>query len=246
MRFARILTALAGAAALSLGAWSPVATAETDGPSATPYIIGGGHAQSGPWAARLFLNGRQQCSASIIAPDWILTARHCVEGSGTFSFRIGNVDQTAGTYAEAKPGGIHTRDDVDLALVNIDREVDTTYAKLGKPDDVREGQTVKIYGWGATRKVSSGEINYQSRYLKVADVRVTDPECSNQLGGPNVCARRVNGIAAGGDSGGPMFAEGSDGETYQVGVASTSDRSSFTTYANVAHFREWVQELAGV
>ncbi|GGM50423.1 trypsin [Longimycelium tulufanense] len=248
MRFVRMLSAFAGAAALavsSLGVTTPMATAQTHD-DATPFIIGGQEVDSAPWAARMFLNGRQRCSASIIAPQWILSARHCVEGRGTFAFRIGNVDQFAGVYAEAKPGGIHKLRDSDIALVNIDRPVQTEYAPLGNPRDVQAGQTVQIYGWGATRRTSD-EINWQSRILKVANVRVTSTTCRNQLGGPNVCVRRVDGIAAGGDSGGPMFSKSPvDGKVYQVGVASTSDRQSFSTYANITAKRQWIKSVSGV
>jgi V8-like Glu-specific endopeptidase len=38
-------------------------------------------ASSGPWAARLFVDGRQNCTATIIAPQYILTAKHCVSSA---------------------------------------------------------------------------------------------------------------------------------------------------------------------
>lgn len=200
-------------------------------------IIGGGYAQSGPWAARLFSNGRQTCSATIIAPTWILTARHCVSG-GNLSFRIGSLDQTSGGTV-ANGTQIHTNWSSDLALVRLDRSVQTTYATLGQPGTVRVGQTVQVYGWGATSRCSP-EINCQSRYLKVANVVVTRG-CSDAYGGSAICARRGNGITAGGDSGGPMMLNG-----IQVGVASTSDRQTTTAYTNVTRYRSWIQSIAGV
>ncbi|OEV22723.1 trypsin, partial [Streptomyces nanshensis] len=66
------------------------------------------------------------------------------------------------------------------------------------------------------------EINCQSRYLKYANVVVTGG-CQDAYCGSAICARRGDGITAGGDSGGPMMANGA-----QVGVASTSDRQSNT------------------
>lgn len=206
-----------------------------DGPPTTK-IIGGGYAQSGPWAARLFSNGRQTCSASIIAPTWILTARHCVGGGG-LSFRIGSLDQTSGgTVANGVQTYTHSS---DLALVRLDRSVSTTYATLGQPGSVRVGQSVQVYGWGATSRCGQ-EINCQSRYLKVANVTVTGG-CYDAYGGSAICARYGNGITAGGDSGGPMMANG-----VQVGVASTSDRQTTTAYTNVTRYRSWIQSVAGV
>lgn len=206
-----------------------------DGPPSTK-IIGGGYAQSGPWAARLFSNGRQTCSASIIAPTWILTAKHCVGGGG-LSFRIGSLDQTTGgTVANGVQTYTHSS---DLALVRIDRSVSTTYATLGQPGSVTVGQNVQVYGWGATSQCGS-EINCQSQYLKVANVTVTGG-CGDAYGGNAICARRGDGITAGGDSGGPMMANGA-----QVGVASTSDRQTTTAYTNVTRYRSWIQSIAGV
>jgi secreted trypsin-like serine protease len=202
-----LITVLA-AAALSLLAVVPSASAApatADG-GVTPYIIGGGYASNAPWAARLFSNGRQTCSATIIAPTWILTAKHCVSGGG-LSFRIGSLDQT--------------------------------YARLGQPGSVTVGQNVQVYGWGATSRCGS-EINCQSQYLKVANVTVTGG-CTDAYGGNAICARRGDGITAGGDSGGPMMAGGA-----QVGVASTSDRQTTTAYTNVTRYRSWIQSIAGV
>ncbi|UNZ21501.1 trypsin-like serine protease [Streptomyces sp. 891-h] len=200
-------------------------------------IIGGGYAQSGPWAARLFSGGRQTCSSTIIAPTWILTAKHCVSG-GQLSFRIGSLDQTSGGTT-AYGTQVHTHPSADLALVRLDRSVSTTYSSLGRPGSVSVGQTVQVYGWGATSRCGQ-EINCQSRYLKYANVIVTGG-CRDAYNGSAICARRGDGITAGGDSGGPMMANG-----VQVGVASTSDRQTTTAYTNVTRYRSWIQSVAGV
>lgn len=65
-----------------------------------------------------------------------------------------------------------TSPSADLALVRLDRSVSATYARLGQPGTVRVGQSVQVYGWGATSRCGS-EINCQSQYLKVANVSVT-------------------------------------------------------------------------
>ncbi|MEV3987633.1 trypsin-like serine protease [Streptomyces sp. NPDC049837] len=248
MRTARLVPALA-ATALSVLGLAPTAAAQTaqtappagasavaPGAEVQP-IIGGGYANNAPWAARLFSNGRQTCSASIIAPTWILTAKHCVGGGG-LSFRIGSLDQTTGGTV-ANGVSVHNHASSDMSLVRLDRSVPGTYARLGQPGSVSVNQTVQVYGWGATSQCGS-EINCQSRYLKVADVIVTGG-CRDAYNGSAICARRGNGITAGGDSGGPMMANG-----IQVGVASTSDRQTTTAYTNVTAYRSWIQSVAGV
>ncbi|WP_443217807.1 S1 family peptidase [Saccharothrix sp. CCNWYY140] len=235
MRPSRLIPALA-AALLSLLALAPAGSAApaTDG-GVSPYIIGGGYASNAPWAARLFSNGRQTCTATIIAPTWILTARHCVSGGG-LSFRIGSLDQTTGgTVANGVQTYTHSS---DLALVRLDRSVSATYSRLATASPAA-GTTVQVYGWGATSRCGS-EINCQSRYLKVANVIVSGA-CTDAYGGSAICARYGNGITAGGDSGGPMVHNG-----LQIGVASTSDRQTTTAYTNVTRYRSWIQSIAGV
>ncbi|MFH9068722.1 S1 family peptidase [Streptomyces alboflavus] len=245
MRISRLVPALAAAALAVLGL-APTAVAQTapsagaptvaSGTSAQP-IIGGGYASNAPWAARLFSNGRQTCSATIIAPTWILTAKHCVSGGG-LSFRIGSLDQTSGGTT-ANGVSVHNHAGSDLSLVKLDRSVAGTYARLGSPGSVQVNQTVQVYGWGATSQCGQ-EINCQSQLLKVANVVVTGG-CRDYFQGQAICARRGNGITAGGDSGGPMMANG-----LQVGVASTSDRQTTTAYTNVTAYRSWIQSIAGV
>ncbi|MFD4663946.1 S1 family peptidase [Streptomyces halstedii] len=240
MRITRLAPAVAAAAVTVLALLSPTASAAEAAPipatQAVQPIIGGGYAQNAPWAARLLSNGRETCSSTLIAPTWILTAKHCV-ASGGLSFRIGSLDQhSGGTVAN----GIQTyTHGADLALVRLDRSVQGTYARLGQPGTVRVGQNVQVYGWGATSQCGS-EANCQSRYLKVANVTVTSG-CTDAYGGSAICARRGDGITAGGDSGGPMMADG-----VQVGVASTSDRQTTTAYTNVTAYRSWIQQVAGV
>ncbi|WP_019359159.1 S1 family peptidase [Streptomyces sp. AA1529] len=252
MRITRLLPTLIAAllATLSLGTAAVAQDHSPTGPAATRAasaagtqddrpqpIIGGGYAQSGPWAARLFSGGRQTCSSTIIAPTWILTAKHCVSG-GRLSFRIGSLDQTSGGTT-ANGVQVSTHPSADLALVRLDRSVQATYARLGQPGSVSVGQTVQVYGWGATSRCGQ-EINCQSRYLKYANVVVTGG-CQDAYYGSAICARRGDGITAGGDSGGPMMANGA-----QVGVASTSDRQSNTAYTNVTRYRSWIRSVAGV
>jgi secreted trypsin-like serine protease len=241
MRLSRVGAALAGVALAAL--LSPLANADQPTGNVSPAIIDGGNATAGPWAARLFVNGRENCSATIIAPTWILTAQHCVASEGTYTFHIGNLDQTQGE--EATGVAIHQHPGADLALVELDHAVNATYSPLGDEGAVEVGETVQVYGWGATC-TDRPEIECQSQFLKVADVSVTSVSCSDYRGGTAVCANRVDGITAGGDSGGPMFATAPDGSYVQVGVASTSDRQSFTAYGNITVYRDWIAGIAGV
>ena len=147
----------------------PLANADEPG-TVSPAIIDGGNASNAPWAARLFVNGQENCSATIIAPTWILTAQHCVDGAGTYTFHIGSLDQTQGEQATGV--AIHEHPSADLALVELDHAVTATYSPLGNVGAVESGETVQVYGWGATC-TDRPEIECQSQLLKVANVNVS-------------------------------------------------------------------------
>jgi secreted trypsin-like serine protease len=235
----RVLSAIAGAFLAALTLAPMTASAAPEDPNMSPMIIGGGTATNFPYGARLFVNGQQNCSATKIAPTWILTAEHCVASSGTYTFRAGSLDQTSGGQL-VTGNQIIKHPSADLALVRVSTAMSAPFSPLGQT--VSAGQTVQLYGWGATC-TNQPEINCQSRYLKVANTQVTTTNGRDYRGGQAISVRRIDGIAAGGDSGGPMFANGR-----QIGVASTSDRSSVSNYTslNNTSYRSWIRQYAGV
>jgi secreted trypsin-like serine protease len=235
----RFPIAIAGAVLAALSLAPATATAAPENPDMSPMIIGGSYAQNFPYAARLFANGRENCSATKIAPNWILTAEHCVASSATYTFRAGSLDQTSGGQM-VTASQIIKHPSADLALARVSPAMSGPFAPLQA--SVSTNQTVQLYGWGATC-TNQPEINCQSRYLKVANTRVTSTNGKDYRGGVAISVTRVDGIAAGGDSGGPMFANGR-----QVGVASTSDRSTRSNYTSVNHgpYRSWITQYAGV
>jgi secreted trypsin-like serine protease len=245
MKFARLGMSVAGVTLAVMGIAAPVASAAPTAEPAdvTPMIIGGGYATNAPWAARLFVNGQQNCTATIIAPSYILTAEHCVSNrNATYTFRIGSLNQSSGgVMRTGVTSGIVRHTSADLAIVPLTQPYSGTFSPLGTTANVAVGQDAQVYGWGATC-TGQPEINCQSQRLKVATVRVTSVNCSDYRGGIAVCGSRVNGITAGGDSGGPMFSASGR----QVGVASTSDRSTRTAYTNITRYRSWIQANAGV
>jgi secreted trypsin-like serine protease len=236
----RLLTAIAGALLAALSLAPATASAAPEDPDMSPMIIGGSYASNFPYAARLFANGRENCSATKIAPQWILTAEHCVAStSARYTFRAGSLDQTSG--GEMVTGTqVIKHSSADLALVKVTPSMSGPFSPLVA--SVQNGQTVQLYGWGATCR-NQPEINCQSRYLKVANTRVTNTNGRDYRGGVAISVYRIDGIAAGGDSGGPMFANGR-----QVGVASTSNRETVSNYTSINHapYRDWIRRTAGV
>ncbi|GII26020.1 S1 family peptidase [Planosporangium mesophilum] len=225
MRIRLALTSL-GTAAVAVLAIAPTAAQASD-PS--PTIIGGGTVSSAPWAAQVYASGSFTCSGTIIASQWVLTARHCL--SSSMSVRVGSVYRGSGTAASVTA----TYAQNDLALLRLGTAISTSYSPLASSDPP-VGSNNSIYGWGMT--CYSG--CQPASQLKTATVRVTG-FTTDAYGGRAIRSTAVNGNAWKGDSGGPEFYNG-----LQVGVASTADGSSTQNYGSVAVNRSWIRSVSGV
>ncbi|MEV4540342.1 S1 family peptidase [Micromonospora echinaurantiaca] len=227
MRIRSLVAVLATTAATLLGASSGAVAA----PAGPDPIIGGGTVSSAPWAAAVFSNGSFTCSGTIIAPQWVLTARHCLGGS--MSVRVGSVYRSSGGVTRTVSA---TYGRYDLALMRLSSSVSTSYVTLATSNPPINS-TNTIYGWGMTCYSGCSA----STQLKTASVRVTSNSATDAYGGQAIRSTRINGNAWRGDSGGPQFYNGR-----QVGVASTADGVNIQNYGSVAYNRAWITSVAGV
>jgi len=213
-------------------------TAVTAGPASadrrddvSPMIIGGTLVSSAPWSAAVYRSGSFTCSGTIIAPTWVLTAKHCV-GSG-LTVRVGNVLRAQGTPGTVSRYVNHPQ--ADVSVLQLSAPIQTSqYSRLADANPAN-GTTNQIYGWGYTSR--SGPVSAQ---LKTANVRMNSI-CRDYYGGQALCTSRINGNAWSGDSGGPQMYNG-----LQVGVASTADGSSTQQYSSVPAVRAWIRSTTGV
>ncbi|MFD0785191.1 S1 family peptidase [Micromonospora azadirachtae] len=227
MRIRSLLVAISTAMIGVVGA----ASGATAAPAGPQPIIGGGTVSSAPWAAAVFSNGSFTCSGSVIAAQWVLTARHCI--SGTMSVRIGSVNRSSGGVTRTV-SATYTR--YDLALMRLSSSVSTSTVTLATSNPPI-GSTNSIYGWGMTCYSGCSA----STVLKTANVQVTSNSATDAYGGQAIRSSRINGNAWRGDSGGPQFYNGR-----QVGVASTADGVNIQNYGSVAYNRSWITSVAGV
>ncbi len=230
-----VVAAAVCAAALSV---APAAQAEP----AAPAIIGGGTVSSAPWGAQIYWDqggsefGGFECSGTIIAAQWVMTAQHCVT-SAPMHVLVGNVNFGQGTRGTVDRKVISPNG--DIALLHLTAGITTTFMRLGSADPAT-GSTNQIYGWGRTLNQSP-----PSPVLKTANVRVTG-RSTDAFGGRAIASRGINGAAWHGDSGGPEVSNG-----VQVGVASTAGNSGsnpqgIQNYASVAANRTFIRNTAGV
>ncbi|MET9267201.1 trypsin-like serine protease [Amycolatopsis sp. NPDC004079] len=217
---------------------------------ATPAsaVIGGSVSGYGPWAVRMLVDGKPECTATAISREWIIGADHCFTeaaepiADSRIEFRVGNLDQRLGTVVRPVPGSRNNHTLADMMLIKV-TPMTVTPAKLPTAGPVRPGETVRQLGWGAT--CTGDENSCQSDVLKQVDAKVIDPDdqrCEGMTisGGTDFCALTTTGVTAGGDSGGPVMST-TDRDTI-VGVTSKSDRSSVAADGDVFGQLDWINK----
>jgi secreted trypsin-like serine protease len=248
----RLRLVVASAAIVLAGIAIPVLDANASVQPVT-NIVGGNTVSSAPWAAAVLLKGAPNCSGSIIAAQWVLTAAHCRGLTpAELSVRVGSVSLTAGGFLSgvddvmvrtSKSGSLIS----DIALLHLRTPIQTTYVVLANTDP-RVGATDSIYGWGATCVNDNPRPCNESMSptLKTAKVAITALDVTDNSGGRGIQSSWVSGGAWRGDSGGPQLDHG-----VQVGFASLAgpDGGQGRTaqiYGSVAYNRAWITATAGV
>lgn len=202
---------------------------------ANPKIIGGSPAKDVSYGAQVYSGGEFNCSGSVIADEWVLTAQHC-DGDGLSvkvgSLKLGEGEDAKVTESTKAPKG-------DLLLLHLDHKVKAKPVQLGDKDPAK-GDKNQIFGWG--REEGNGP---PAPALKTATVEVTG-ESTDAFEGKAIASKGVDGASWHGDSGGPQIADGK-----QVGVCSTgendgSNPNGTQNYASVATSRDWIKQTAGV
>ncbi|WP_228993192.1 trypsin-like serine protease [Streptomyces sp. DH8] len=211
-------------------------------------IVGGDRAEQGefPFMVRLSMG----CGGALYAKDIVLTAAHCLDGSGDDT----SITATGGVADLESPDAVEVRSTKvlqapgyngtgkDWALVKLARPIDRPTLKIATDDTYDQG-TFTVAGWGADREGGS-----QQRHLLKAEVPfVSDADCrsaySNLVPGEELCAGLLDtgGVdSCQGDSGGPMFRKDDSDEWIQVGIVSWGygcARPGYPgVYTEVSHF----------
>lgn len=171
--------------------------------------------------------GYWDCPATLIAPDWAITAGHCTEApriqeglaGGGYAVQIGGAENTIDRIVR------HPRSDV--ALVHLARPMaNARPAQLyAGADEV--GQVVNLLGWGDTGTGQTGVTGPDGQF-RLARNKVDRAEgdiISWTFSAPNLADGDVvdlEGVAGPGDSGGPAFVI-IQGEMVLLGVSLAQD-----------------------
>ena len=226
-----LLTLLAGAMVGCAGAEGPV---EHVSSTSQAIIDGTTSPRSQNAIVQLALEGDSEgrCTASLVAKNLVLTARHCVgreEGRAEVTnFTASKLRVYTGQDAPQKiragdePAAIGKKlftasgSDMfpDVALVLLDRELDNPVATIRLEGGVQKGEVVDIVGYGLTKSGELSDVRLQRKGKKVTDVAPgKDPFGADLHDGEFIFGE----AACSGDSGGPALSAASGAV---IGVAS--------------------------
>ncbi|MGK5643113.1 serine protease [Streptomyces sp. URMC 126] len=220
-------TVAVGAVALAVFSLQP-GGAQADGRPGQG-VVGGVPAQQGefPWMVRLSMG----CGGALYTRQIVLTAAHCVDGSGantSITATAGAVDLNSSQAVKVKstrvlqaPG--YDGNGKDWALIKLAKPLDLPTLKTAGTTAYDSG-TFTVAGWGATRE-GGGQ---QTKLRKAEVPYVDDATCAKSYGSSlvpaeEICAGYVEkgGVdTCQGDSGGPMFRKDETGAWIQVGIVS--------------------------
>ncbi|XP_054160465.1 mite allergen Der f 3-like [Oppia nitens] len=227
-----------------------------------PLIVGGEDAIDGefPYHVSFQRVSSHICGASIISPQWLVTAAHCIQGwtANVFSIRYNSIFHEMGGHVVqvlevvTHPAYSEATFDNDIALIKTITPIDfsTTNAKpiaLPKQNsDITATEMVTITGWGFTKQEGQLSPILQKITIPVVDRNVCKQTFKfyNEITNNMICAGLAQGglDSCQGDSGGPAVWKGTLVGVVSWGFGQTCAQPGYYgVYTRIANYIDWIR-----
>ncbi|XP_056130470.1 chymotrypsin-like elastase family member 2A [Lampris incognitus] len=261
-RFVIFAIVVATAYGCGLPTFAPVVTRVVAGEDARPH--------SWPWQISLQSDSsgrwRHVCGGSLISPDWVLTAAHCMNKHYRYRVELGkhNLKTAEEGSLRLRAAKIIPHEDYntmlsrnDIALIKLSSPVtfSDTIMPACLPDSgfiLPHGAPCYVTGWGRLSTSGPMSVILQQALLPVVD----HDTCSQEdwwslLATDKMVCAGGDGIKAGcnGDSGGPLNCQNPDGSWDVHGVVSFGSGQSCnvlqkpTVLTQVSSYIGWINRM---